>query len=79
MLKDSEDFLDCNYHCFVSGKVRVRVRDGQVGGAEFEREGQELGERSGRDAQGRGEQEGDREAAQGSSGKGSSVNDVIYI
>ncbi len=55
------------------------MRDGKVGGAELEREGPELRERSGRDAQGRREQEGDREAAQGSTGKGSSVIDVIYI
>ena len=55
------------------------MRDGQVGGAELEREGQELGERPGRDAQGRREQEGDRETAQGSTGKeGLFVNDVTY-
>ncbi len=55
------------------------MRDCQVRGAKLEREGQELGERAGRDAQGRGEQEGDRETAQGSPGKGSSVYDVTQL
>jgi hypothetical protein len=54
---------------FFPGKVRDRVRHGEVRGAEPFRESAQPRKRPRRDAQGRREQARDREAAQGGAGE----------